>query len=334
MGTVLAAVLAAWQAPAVVATDLRIATGGVALAATLTLPGGPGRHPAVILMHGSGPSTRAALRQFAEPFHSLGVATLVYDKRGSGESTGSWISASLDDHVADAQAAFAVLRRHPRIDAARIGVWGVSQAGWFIPVLAARTPGLAFAMVLTGGGSTPRDVELFGHRAALDRVKATAAERAEAEALLDAYFAWLGTGVNRSGVAARLAEAKAAPWFGVIGLDRVMPSDDNRPNWAWVARFDPMPFIGQMRLPTLVVLGAEDPLVDSAQAAGRWRAGLARAGNERATVKVIDGMGHAATAGGAHSPPGAHGPAAPMPAYLAEVAAFIAAVRSPTPIRQ
>lgn len=299
-------------------TDLRIRSGGVELAATLTLPDGAGPHPAVILMHGSGPGTRTELRRFAAHFESLGYATLVYDKRGSGQSTGSWTTASLEDSVADARSAFERLQEHSAIDRARIGVWGVSQAGWFIPVFASRTPSLAFAIVLTGGGATPREVEMFMHRQSLQRLGATADEHAEAEKLLQAYFDWLGSGVGRGAVVELVTRAKGTRWFATLGLDRVMPSDANRPNWAWVATFDPAPFIEKMTVPTLVVLGGADLMGSAVVASERWTAALARAGNQRAKVVTIAGMGHAATIGSAHEQGGAI-----MPAYLAEVAAFV-----------
>ena len=55
---------------------VRLASGKVNLAGTLVLPGGPGRHPAVVLFHGSGPQERdlATARWFA----SQGVAALAF----------------------------------------------------------------------------------------------------------------------------------------------------------------------------------------------------------------------------------------------------------------
>jgi len=302
--------------------EIRITSSGVELAATLTLPAGDGPHPAAVLLAGSGPSTRGDLLRFCEHLNSLDVATLVYDKRGCGQSSGSWTTASLDDVVADARSAFGVLRGHPRVDPDRIGVWGVSQAGWFIPVLAERTPELAFAIVLTGGGSTPREVELFMHRAALERIGATDAERAEAEGLLAMYFDWLGTGQEHEELVAAMTEARTTRWYSVLSLDRVMPSEQDRPKWEWVASFDPLPYIEKMHLPTLVLLGGADPMGSTPAALERWQAGLERARNPRARVVVIEGMGHAAALGPHHQKD-----APLMSGYLAEVAAFSASLR-------
>lgn len=310
------------QTPPATTTDLRISTGGIELAATLTTPAGHGPFPAVLLLNGSGPGTRQNLNKFSSQLNAEGFATLVYDKRGSGQSTGSWTTASFDDNVNDAKAAIARLAEDSRIDSRRIGIWGVSQAGWFIPAIANQTPTLAFAIVLTGGGSTPLDVEMFMHEAALERANIKQEDRAKARQLLKAYFTWLGTGVNRAAVVALIDRAKPEAWYRLIAIDGVMPSDDNRPNWEWVATYDPMPLIEKMRVPTLVVLGAADQMGSTAKGAERWRAGLARAGNARSSVVVIEGMGHAATIGSSHAQGGAV-----MPDYTSTVAAFLAAFK-------
>lgn len=310
------------QAPLATHSDLRLQTGGVELAATLTLPSGAGPHPALLLLNGSGQGTRQNLKKFSDQLNAAGFATLVYDKRGSGQSTGSWTSASFDDNVSDAQAGIASLLKDTRIDPRRVGVWGVSQAGWFIPALVDRTPGLAFAIVLTGGGSTPREVEMFMHELALDRANVSPENRAQARQLLTAYFNWLGTGVNRVGVVELIEKAKAEPWYRAIAIDGVMPSDEGRPAWEWVANYDPMLHIEKMKIPTLVVLGEADRMGSSQLSSERWRTGLAKAGNTKSQVLVIDGMGHAATIGSTHAQGGAV-----MPEYTTAVAAFLAAFK-------
>jgi pimeloyl-ACP methyl ester carboxylesterase len=103
-----------------------------------------------------------------------------------------------------------------------------------------------------------------------------------------------------------------------------MPSEANRPNWEWVARFDPMPHIAKMTLPVLVLLGEADSMGSTEVAARRWRDGLARAGKARARVLVIRGMGHAATIGPNHQ----HG-GATIPAYFTEVEKFLSALKGP-----
>src|SRR5687767_2623402 len=64
------------------------------LAGTLLTPTTKGPHPAIILLHGSGPLTRYKFGPYPHFFTSLGFAVLIYDKRGTGASTGLRMDAS------------------------------------------------------------------------------------------------------------------------------------------------------------------------------------------------------------------------------------------------
>ena len=89
--------------------DVRFANGDVQLAGTLISPSTPGRHPAIILVHGSGAESREYVLPFARFLIRQGMTVLAYDKRGVGGSTGDWNTASFDDLAADVVAAFQVL---------------------------------------------------------------------------------------------------------------------------------------------------------------------------------------------------------------------------------
>ena len=65
---------------------------------------------------------------------------------------------------AAADAAVALLRRHPAVDGTRVGLFGHSQAGWVAPA-AARMSGADFQVVLSGGGVSPEEQEVFRSRA-------------------------------------------------------------------------------------------------------------------------------------------------------------------------
>jgi pimeloyl-ACP methyl ester carboxylesterase len=284
--------------------DVIFASGSVQLAGTVTRPTGvddTARLPAVVLLGGSGPAPRAGVDGFASQLTGLGLVTLTFDKRGSGQSTGDWTDASLDDLAGDATSALTFLAAQRGVDAARVGVWGVSQAGWVIPLLADRSPTPAFCIVVTGGGARPRDVEMYGYRQALEKGGVDAAGRARAEALLTHYFSWLESGRGRAELLAETTAAKHESWYRFVEIDRITPSEAARPKWAWVANFDPIPSIAKMRMPTLVILGAGDPLSPAEQSAAAWRDAFARSGNRAVAVRVFDDMGHAGRQGQAHN---------------------------------
>jgi uncharacterized protein len=82
--------------------DVRFPSGSVQLAGTLRTPSRAGRHPTIILVHGSGAESRDHLLPYAHFLVRHGIAVLGYDKRGVGASTGDWNTATLDDLATDA----------------------------------------------------------------------------------------------------------------------------------------------------------------------------------------------------------------------------------------
>jgi pimeloyl-ACP methyl ester carboxylesterase len=104
---------------------------------------------AVVFGHGSGLQPKDSCRVFglADGFLARGYATLCFDKRGVGQSTGDYIPGPMpgnsfevfDDLASDMAAGVAFLRSKPYIDPNRIGLAGASQAGWIMPIAAAKS---------------------------------------------------------------------------------------------------------------------------------------------------------------------------------------------------
>jgi pimeloyl-ACP methyl ester carboxylesterase/L-ascorbate metabolism protein UlaG (beta-lactamase superfamily) len=129
---------------------------GARLSYRLDLPPRTGRVPAVVIGHGSGRATKETCRYLSTGFLARGFATLCYDKRGVGESTGEYSSVGprnsdrmFDLLGEDMAAGVRFLRSHDAVDGARVGLVGGSQAGWIIPVAAARVRP-AFMILLVG----------------------------------------------------------------------------------------------------------------------------------------------------------------------------------------
>ncbi|MFF4471824.1 alpha/beta hydrolase [Streptomyces sp. NPDC001599] len=140
-------------------TDLTVtADDGTLLAGTLSLPAGPGPHPAVLLLHGSGPLDREGNtprlplnlgRPLADALAAAGVATLRYDRRGAGATPGVWEESGFIDNRRDASAALRHLAAHPDIRPDAVGVVGHSEGALHAMTLAARQE-VAAAVLLAG----------------------------------------------------------------------------------------------------------------------------------------------------------------------------------------
>jgi pimeloyl-ACP methyl ester carboxylesterase len=131
---------------------VRFSNGNIQLAGTLISPTTGGTHPAIILVHASGPEDREYVLPFARFLIRQGIAIFGYDKRGVGGSTGDWNTASFEDLAGDVVAAFEYLKTRSDIHPMQIGLLGWSQAGWVMPIAAVRATDLAFLISLSGAG--------------------------------------------------------------------------------------------------------------------------------------------------------------------------------------
>lgn len=274
-------------------TEVEFRNGDVTLAGSLVLAPGDGPHPAIVFLHGSGPMTREGALAYAERYAALGYAGLAYDKRGTGDSGGSWTSASLVDLARDAVAAIEYLQERPEIDGERIGFWGVSQAGWVATQATALTDDVAFMVIISGGGVTPYESEIFSYRTAFEHAGLAPQDRQAGLAVIDRYFHYLGTGEGRDEVEAAIEAARDAVWFPYARLDRIFPSsEEGRRLWSWVANWDPRPLMEKMTFPVLLLFGEKDTQTPAALSVDRWRQSLEAAGNRCFEIEVFPEAGH------------------------------------------
>ncbi len=151
--------------PESIQRDVRIRSGDVYLAGVVTLPEPRGLAPAVVLVSGSGPQDRDGAtadflpgyrpsKNLADRLALDGIASLRYDERGVGESTGVHSSASIEDLADDAAVAFEYLQTVDGVDPERVGLLGHSEGSNIVAMIAARNPDVAFVVSLAGPGVT------------------------------------------------------------------------------------------------------------------------------------------------------------------------------------
>lgn len=154
----------------------------VKLAGTLTVPKGPGPHPAVILITGSGAQDRdetifghKLFWVLADHLTRRGIAVLRVDDRGVGGSSGP-ADADSSDFAKDVQGGLAYLKTRKEIDAKKIGLLGHSEGGLIALMIAGESKEPAF-IVLLAGSTIPGKEILYGQGAAL--LKAAGASEAD-----------------------------------------------------------------------------------------------------------------------------------------------------------
>ena len=181
MGLILGLVLAACGggSPTVepcVDDCIPIPSGDITLASQLELPPGPGPHPILVVVHGSGRIERGLFNCETSPWLARGVGLLCFDKRGVGQSTGRYRNVVPRTSVevfpvlaGDVVAVVNYLAEMPEIDTGRIGLLGASQAGWIMPLAASLSGEIDFIISISGATSSVGISDRFDIIAESDR---------------------------------------------------------------------------------------------------------------------------------------------------------------------
>jgi pimeloyl-ACP methyl ester carboxylesterase len=137
--------------------EITIESSGNRLSGTLCLPGEQGSFPVVLMVHGSGPMDRdenmtaQKLNVFNALAHDLaarGIASLRYDKRGCGKSSGDYYTAGHFDLVSDAMHWVDALKEFDVCDSERIFILGHSEGCIIAPQVSLRRPAVAGLILL------------------------------------------------------------------------------------------------------------------------------------------------------------------------------------------
>lgn len=272
--------------------DVRFSNRNVNLAGTLISPATQGKHAAIVVVHGSGAETREHMVPYARFLVRHGVAVLGYDKRGVGASTGDWNLATYDDLADDALAAVQYPKTRADIDAAQIGLLGVSQAGWIMPLAAVRSKDVAFLISISGGGVTPAETAIDQARNELTMTGTPPAVVADITGLIKlAYdFARTGNGWDEyAATRAKLVARMGAP------PETTFPSTRDHPEWQVFKRtyfYDPAPTLRRLTTPTLAIWGELDNNITANKNRPAWDGALKAAGNRDYTLVVLPRANH------------------------------------------
>ena len=259
--------------PTVIEEEIQFNNGNTRLVGTVYLPKTGDHLPAVVALHSAGAATRDAglYRHLREGLPAMGFAVLIYDRRGSGHSSGDVHSADFEALADDAVAGQQAMAKLPRIDATKIGFWGLSQGGWVAILAAGRSQNTAFAVSVSAPLVKAEEQMEF---AMSNLLALRGYSQSEVEQMLAARKAWTGYlhGKNSRDVAVNaLREAERKPWFNLVYLPRAAELTTDPQQDAVRRKFDddPIAAIRKTKVPLLFVYGDSDPWVPVAQSVER-----------------------------------------------------------------
>ena len=164
--------------------------------------------PAAVIVHGSGEAERSEYTYYARQLARRGVAALVFDKRGTGRSTGGLYDDGYAAYASDARAAFDLLSK--RTD--EVGFIGYSEGEWTVP-LAAQGRKPAFVAIIGASGLTPADQVWEEMSLRLAKEGFAPEEIAQARNLYLAVSEYERTGDGQADLRDGLASAEGSDWF-------------------------------------------------------------------------------------------------------------------------
>ncbi|MBA3671499.1 MAG: alpha/beta hydrolase [Gemmatimonadaceae bacterium] len=266
--------------------------GDVTLRGTLRIPDTPGAHPAVVLVHGSGPATRD-VGYFNTVYDRMGVAVLSFDKRGAGASGGDWEVAGLNELAGDVVAAVKLLRTRSDIDAHHVGLDGSSQGGW-VGVLAAKQAAVTLApdavawlSVRVGSGTSVAETVLWERRGQYRRQGLTVAQSDSAVAFARAVYALAAAGAPWEASDSLARTVITTGWFRRVYPDGRRRDDRSWTFWRKNVAIDAMPTLRQLAIPVNWALGRADENVETRASAPLIAAALAASSSPDWAVHVL-----------------------------------------------
>jgi len=279
--------------------NITIASGTAQLSGTLFMPRGLGPHPAAVFIHGTTNRLRGEGLVYADYLARHGVALFVYDKRGTGGSTGSAEFANLRELASDALECYHYLQSTGGIDSSEMGFMGESQGG-VVAGMAAREAGdCSFLICVSSPGLSLGEQMLYYHRDDLKNAGEEDAAVKWADDLRKRIFACWPDYIKYGELYTELESAKGYSWYQTAGLPTVLktPQQQTRAGgspFGWMnpdLNHDPLPLLAELKCPMLFMYGSEDGTVPVEESQRRLKKVLGDAGIDY-TIDVFEGCDH------------------------------------------
>jgi pimeloyl-ACP methyl ester carboxylesterase len=295
--------------------EVSFSNGDNTFAGTLTIPKTKGKHPAVVMITGSGPQNRdEELFNFkpfgiiADYFTRHGIAVLRYDDRGVGGSKGKSVNESTtEDFAGDVLEAVKYLKTRDDINPDQIGLCGHSEGGIVAPLVASKSSDVDFIICIAGSGVKGIDLLIEQSKLIMKADGESPASIKERTELLQSAYNASITDTGWGEVEANMEKVVAEQYNNLPDAQKKSIKDKDEyikvmtqasvkqfhiPWMKFFMSYDPIPALKKVKCPVLLVYGEKDLQVPPAQNKEPMENALKEGGNKDYKVVVLPNANH------------------------------------------
>lgn len=282
---------------------------------TLTVPEYQGKHPAVVMITGSGAQNRDEELFGFKPFRIIadhltrnGIAVLRYDDRGTGKSTGKKVSESTTEEFAyDVIEAVKYLQTRKDINPGQVGLIGHSEGGVVGPLAASKYGDVAFVVCIAGTGVNGEEI-IMEQTKLIELANKTPEEVVrEDQIIMKKMLKLLMSDEDKKWVIDTLKNIQLSEYEKLSEEQKKEIKDKNE--WAesyaksvisqfdnpWMKyflRYDPAPALEKTKCPVLLLFGELDLQVAPSQNLEPMKKALEKGGNKDFEIKIFPKANH------------------------------------------
>ena len=224
-----------------------------------------------------------------------GLAVLRFDKRGIGKSTGKYDQATTEDFASDAVAALAFLKARKEIDPRKIGLVGHSEGGIIAPVVATRSNGVAWLVLLASPGVKGEDLLLLQSEAIMKTAGVNDDDMARALAVNKQSYALVRQEKDPVALEAKLKDLVQSTSAGAVMPGNILQEQIHLLLSPWFRSFldyDPVPALQKTLCPVLALNGERDLQVPPKENLSKIKKALEDGGNKDFRTAELPGLNH------------------------------------------
>ncbi|NNC83719.1 MAG: alpha/beta fold hydrolase, partial [Flavobacteriales bacterium] len=272
-------------------------SGNDTLVGYLSSPQTERPYPVIVVLHSAshGHHDNDLYNHLETQMNDMGVGVFTYDRRGSGESTGDFNTASLPTLAQDALNAIEELRTRSDIDTDRIGLFGISQGGWLGPIAYSISPSdISFMILVSSSGVSPADQMEYSAVTTLKMNGHSQEVIDKAIHLRNITNAYYRGRRDRESTQEEIDRFREEEWFNDVYLpwQGNLPNDVGVTKWIHEMDLDPVEYFQHVDIPIALFYGATDRWVPIEESMDVWRTVFEKNGNTNFEFHRIDRAGH------------------------------------------